>query len=135
MTKVSRTAGGNADITRILDAVLAAGEADLPMASYGAAVNFRQRCYRFRAALIERAERELADMRARGLAAPGTLPSSPYDSIVILLDKGDTVLRFRQRGDTELLSRLRTPDGAPIELGDEGEEVDASALRRRLGLE
>lgn len=77
-----------ADCIKSMDRVIANGGGTLVFENYAKAVTFRHRCYRVRALLMERAE------EAR---RPGTFASTPYDDLVLHLEKGDNKIVFSLR--------------------------------------
>lgn len=130
--RVSATAGAYADVTAILDRVLQVGPLELPMASEKAAFAFRHRVYRYRSILLRKAEADIADLIAKGLAQPGAMPSSPYDSIYIQIEGAKLI--FRIRDGQEHLSNLRALDGGAVEISADPLEEEAAALRKKLDL-
>lgn len=127
---VKKTLGAYADCAAVLEAALREQEITVPFASYAEAVAFRHRCYRLRKRLLEAAA-----------PVPGQLPSSRYDTLVLLIpQKGepeDHVLTVRDRGldADELVSRIRTRSGKPVVLESDDLAEAANALRGKLGLE
>ena len=132
-TRVAGTLGAYADIVALLDRVMAEGPLDLEMENEKAAFAFRHRVYRFRGILLRKSEADVNKLIADGLAAPGTLASSPYDRIYIQIE--GPKLMFRLRDDNAYLSRLRKPDGSVVEEPSDPLEAEARALRNKLGLE
>jgi hypothetical protein len=131
---MTRHPTAHSDVIEALEATLAHGAIDIEMSDYGAAVNFRQRCYRYRKALLTQSATDLKELKLKGLAKPGLLPSTPYDGIVIkALEQGENVLRFRVEKN-EIRSRMRLPGGEALP-ATAGLEDEAAVLRNKLGLE
>jgi hypothetical protein len=127
---VKKTQGAYVDCVRAYEAALKHGEISITFDTYGAAVNFRQRCYRLRNLLLEAHK-----------PGPGMLPETRYDSIVLQLprkhepDCNTLTLRNRSLDADDIAGRIRTADGAPV-LSEDGDLDEAvRELRGRLGLE
>ena len=127
---VKKTLGAYADCAAVMEAGLKEGEITIPFASFAQAVAFRHRCYRLRKRLIEAA-----------VPAPGSLPSSRYDQLVLLLPKkgepDDHILTVRDRGldADELMTRIRNKDGKPVTLEEDDLTDAVAAFKGKLGLE
>lgn len=86
--------------------------------TFGLAVNFRQRCYRYRKSLVK-----------TDIAIPGYVPSTPYDNLTITLeDEGGNALLRRPEvdGPTYVVIKEHKPvgelfdgDGNPLSIPKE----------------
>jgi hypothetical protein len=127
---VKKTLGAYADCAAVLEAALREGEISVPFASYRDAVSFRHRCYRLRKRLIEVSR-----------PAPGQLPASRYDSLILLVpnkgEEDDHILTVRDRGldADEIVSRIRTRDGKPVVLEESDFEDAVAEFKTKLNLE
>lgn len=129
----SAAIGAYRDCGQVLEAVLASGPARLPFKNRGAAINFRQRCYKLRQ-LLQKAS----------LDAGSFSPTSPYDSIYIRLIPLQAVegqpnfLEFRIRDSREVAPLEFTGEGpvdaAVLQPIDDDFQLEADALARRLGI-
>lgn len=84
----SNRLGMYSDVRQILDAVLSSGGGEYDLPSYGQAVHWRQRAYRFRKLFAE---------------ILGPTKESPYDSIII---------RRPEQGSGKLILDIRTLEGS-----------------------
>jgi len=127
---VKKTLGAYADCDQVMSVALSRGSIRIPFPTRGAAINFRQRCYRFRQELLK-----------VDTPPPGAMPASRFDSLVITIpDKGseeEAILTFRSRENdgAAILSRILDESGAPVVLEEEDFEAQAAALRNKIGLE
>jgi hypothetical protein len=127
-----KTTGAYRDCQDVLDAALREGSITVEFDTSAQATQFRHRCYKFRSLLL------------RNATAPvGLPPSTPYDELELVKpdkgQEGDHILTIRSRAlrSADLLSRIRTTEGAPIELPNSNDETEAAvrALRSSLGLD
>ena len=128
---VKKTTGAYIDCEKVMQAALENDGIEIDFDTRAEAVVFRQRCYKLRKLLYEACK-----------PAPGLLPSTPYDTLIIRLpnpgEPGDTTLTFENRADhgLSILSRVRTRSGKPLSVEPETAAEDAlAALRGKLGLE
>ena len=128
---VKKTAGAFADCKRIMDLALDQPGMSIEFDTHSQAARFRQRCHSYRKRLFDVA-----------VPPPGALPSTPYDALVFSLPaKGtprDTILTINNREEAALniLSRIRSAEGEPLDAPDEPDaEAALEALRGKLGLE
>jgi hypothetical protein len=127
-----KTAGAYRDCQDVLDAALREGSITIEFDTSAQATQFRHRCYKFRSLLLRSAVPPI-----------GLPPSTPYDELELVKpDKGqpeDHILTIRSRAlrSADLLSRIRTAEGAPIEFSNSTDETEAAvrALRSSLGLD
>jgi hypothetical protein len=121
MSTKPKTIGAYADCVQIMELALKSAGARLPFDHRGRAVSFRQRCYRARQ-LLQRAEDSRFDsiyIQIEPLTGP---KDSPAELIFLL-----------RAASTDMLSRIKTLDGQPIEDSEELES-EAEAFARSLGL-
>jgi hypothetical protein len=120
-----KTLGAYADCIGLMRRALDRGGCLAKFASRGAAINFRQRCYRARSILLD---------AAKDSALPGEVPSTIYDSLYIQLRPEEPT-----EGPAELYFRIRHFTGEVEDLHETVEAdplmEEAAALKRRLTFE
>lgn len=86
MTK--RSPAAYADVIEILDKAVATGSLRYRCRTYGLAINFRQRCYGYRALAYQLANEQLGEV-------PGLRATTPYDGLEIIIQDslGGTISR------------------------------------------
>lgn len=127
---VKKTAGAYSDCQLVMDKALEEGLITIDFDTYGQASVFRQRCHSFRKRLHDASR-----------PAPGALPSTPYDTLQFSLPKKGTqddstlTIRSIEEQGLQLLSRIRTAEGKPLEAPHASPEDALADLRKNLGLE
>lgn len=92
------------DIREVLEHLLAAGGGQVVCSDYGNAVRWRQRAYAFRASMQNKANAEYKLTPA--------LAKTPYDKMVLRLDKGDkTVYVVFEQPTVTVIPNNPTPLG------------------------
>jgi len=110
------------DVRKILDAALEAGGGEVELKSYGAAVHWRQRAYKF-----------------RKLFADTVSARSPYDRLTLLkIPEGTSIVSIRIKEQPAVFRPAATPYHGPTVTTAAPEEDDlmdeAAELAKRLGL-
>lgn len=115
---VKKTIGAYMDCLRVLNAANRHGGLRLDFTDqggHGAAIKFRQRCYKLRSILYQNAE-----LRTKGL--PGEIAATPYDTLFLRVDEGSPILQILHR---EVTAKVLDLEGNPVDLFSEDEVAAA----------
>ena len=96
------------DVRKILDAALQAGGGSYELPSYGSAVHWRQRAYKFR------------KLYAETIAGDNSTAMSPYDKLTMpRIDLDSTIVEIKVRQAAGVFVPANEPYASPIGLEDE----------------
>ena len=105
------------DVRRVLDAAVAHDGAIYRLDNFGAAFNFRQRCYQYRSAVRKRMVEEIQ--------VPGYDPVTAYDSFVIRIQTPTgELLHVKPQEYKDDPSLMQRPHAVHIAITSQGELVD-----------
>ncbi len=99
------------DVRQILDAAMQSGGGEFALTTYGQAVHWRQRAYKFR------------KLYAETLSSDKSLAMSPYDRLTMpRIDKDSTIVVIKVREITGTFTPNREPY-APVDMPVAGDEL------------
>jgi len=104
----SKSLNAYTDVTQLLDAALTRGGLRFSCASRNAAIGIKQKIYNYLTLYRKHEMLRLASIPA------GQIAPTPYDNLIVKIDKEDPAILSIELRDLALLSQITILDGAPI---------------------
>lgn len=117
----SKSLNAYTDVTQLLDAALTRGGLRFRTASRNAAIGIKQKIYNYLSLYRKHEMQRLKDVPA------GSIAPTPYDNLIVKIDKIDPAILSIELRDLALLSQITILDGDPIVPAQARPEKDSPA--------
>lgn len=134
MTRPRPSLSKFADVKQVLDTAIEKGGANYTLATPAQAIHWRHRAYSFRSFWSKELARKLAHI-------PGAATDTPYDPLMLRIDKGSCVVQILVNSPTGVLTDLEghevvPQDSQPLPVDKVDDMLDeASRLMKEIGIE